>query len=49
MPTGVYPRTKYHRRINSEAHKLFFKDNPEARRRISVSVMRYYNLKKLED
>lgn len=29
MPSGVYPRTEYHRKITSEGIKNFIKNNPE--------------------
>ena len=49
MPSGVYQRTQRHREINSKAHKEYFKKNPEARRRISISVMKANYLKKFEE
>ena len=49
MPTGVYERTEEHRRINSAAHKNYFKNNPEERKLISISVMRTNYLKKLRE
>ena len=47
MPTGVYERTEEHKHINSEGHKKYFKENPEAGRRISISLMKTNCLKKL--
>lgn len=41
MPTGVYPRTEYHRKILSEAQKRYF-SKPENREKISKSEKRYY-------
>jgi len=49
MPTGVYERTEEHRRINSQGHKRYFKKNSEARRQLSISVMKTNNLKKLKE
>jgi N6-adenosine-specific RNA methylase IME4 len=49
MSTGVYERTEEHRCINSEGHKKYFKKNPEARRQISISVMRTNYLKELRE
>ena len=49
MPSGVYPRTAWHRKINSEAKKRLYRDNPEVARRISVSVMHTNHIKKIRE
>lgn len=50
MPSGVYPRTKKHCKINSEGHKRYWDTHimdMDTRRKISFSLLKY-NKKKLE-
>lgn len=49
MPTGVYPRTEEHRRINSEGHSRYWETHTMAvktRRKISIALTKYYEKKK---
>ena len=39
MPTGVYERTEFHRRINSDGHKKYWHGNDDAKRHLSKVIV----------